>query len=65
VAAGYGTFDVAKMQTLLSDKAVVDTSDSMNAVVYEPASGKLHSAMGAVPATSMPFETVVLTQEAP
>ncbi len=65
VKAGYGTFDVPKLQTLLGDKAVVDTSDSMNAAVYEPATRRLHSAMGAVPATSMPFETVTLTKEAP
>ena len=65
LAAGYGKFDVKAVQELLGDPALVDTSDSMNAVVYEPAKGRLHTAMGAVPATSMPFEAVVLTKEAP
>lgn len=65
LSAGYGTFDLAAVQRLLGDPALVDTSDSMNAVVYEPAKFQVHAAMGAVPATSVPFETIVLTQEAP
>ncbi len=65
VAADYGKLGLTRVQTLLGHEAVVDTSDSMNAVVYEPATGLVHAAMGAVPATSMPFETVDLNKGAP
>lgn len=63
--AGYGHWDTPAIEKLLGHPALVDSSDSMNAVVYEPASLKLRHAMGAVPATRMPFETVDLGEVAP
>ncbi len=53
----YGKIDVAAAQEILADKRFVDFSDSMNAVVFEPASGRIHHAMGAVPATDAPWQT--------
>ena len=60
IKAGYGGFDVANVQSLLADKALVDTSNSMNAVVFEPSKLRLHSAMGSVPATDSTFEVFTL-----
>ncbi|MCO4761175.1 MAG: hypothetical protein KC502_06700 [Myxococcales bacterium] len=53
----HGKLDVPAAQAILSDPRLVDKSDSMNAVVFEPATGKIHHAMGAVPATDAPWET--------
>lgn len=61
--AAYGQLDVAALQALLSSDELVDASDSMNAVVLEPRALKLHSAMGQVPATAGPFETLDLAAE--
>lgn len=61
--ADYGQVDVASLQALLGSDALVDKSDSMNAVVLEPRSLKVHSAMGQVPATDGPWETVDLSAE--
>ena len=57
LAAGRGTYDVVKLQSLLGEPQFVDRSDSMNAVVLEPAKGLLHHAMGAAPATDAPWQT--------
>jgi Acyl-coenzyme A:6-aminopenicillanic acid acyl-transferase len=59
----YGQVDVASMESLLGSEQLVDRSDSMNAVVLEPRGLKVHSAMGQVPATDGPWETVDLTEE--
>lgn len=65
LAAGRGTWTVASLQALLSEPRFVDTSDSMNAVVYEPTARKLHVASGTLPATDATWLTVELTAEAP
>ena len=65
IKAGYGTFDVANVKTLLADKSLVDTSNSMNAVVFEPAKRRLHVAMGSVPATDSAFEVFTLAAVQP
>jgi len=51
--AGIG---VGQAVEILNTPELVDTRDSMNAAVYEPAAGRLHWAMGAVPATDAGFE---------
>lgn len=56
----YGKIDAAKAKQLVADPALVDTSDSMNAVVIEPATLRIHTSMGTVPATDSAFETVQL-----
>lgn len=61
--AEYGQTDVASLQALMGSDAVVDKSDSMNAVVLEPKGLRLHTAMGQVPATAGPWETVDLAAE--
>ncbi len=55
IAAGYGRLDTAAMIDLLRVPELVDTRDSMNAVIYEPESARLHYAMGQVPATDGDF----------
>jgi hypothetical protein len=55
VKAQYGSLDVDAVQGLISDPAVVDTSDSMNAVVLDLKGRKVWSAHGQVPATKGPF----------
>lgn len=54
-AAG-GPISPEWIQDLLGQPRFVDTSDSMNAVVLDFDKLQVRSAMGAVPATSMPFE---------
>jgi hypothetical protein len=51
-----GTLDADALQTIISDPQFVDQSDSMNAVVLDFEHLQVRSAMGAVPATSAPFE---------
>jgi hypothetical protein len=51
-----GTLDADALQTIVSDPQFVDQSDSMNAVVLDFERLQVRSAMGAVPATSAPFE---------
>ncbi len=58
VKAQYGQLDVERVQALISDPAVVDMSDSMNAVVMDLKNRKLWSAQGEVPATNAPFVEV-------
>lgn len=57
LAAGKGSFDLPKLQALLGEAAFVDTSDSMNAVILDPASGTIHDAMGDAPATDAPWRS--------
>ncbi len=45
------------LEALLGRPELVDHSDSMNAVVMEPAALKLHSAIGTEPANDAPYET--------
>ncbi len=51
----YGRLDLPGMIEVLRHPELVDTRESMNAVVFEPESGKLHYAMGQVPATDGEF----------
>jgi len=51
----YGVFDVPLAIGVLRNDALVDTRDSMSAVVYQPQQLKLHFAMGEMPATDGPF----------
>jgi hypothetical protein len=60
-----GPLDVDGAVSILKHKDLIDTSDSMNAVVIEPAALKIHSAMGTVPATDSPFLTLDLGKEVP
>ncbi len=53
-----GPVNVDFIQNLLSEPRFVDQSDSMNAVVLDFENLQIRQAMGAVPATSMPFEVV-------
>ena len=55
IAARYGQIDLAQAIEILRVPDLVDTRDSMNACVYEPARRVLHWAMGGVPATDQPF----------
>jgi len=55
IAARYGQIDLAKAIEILRVPDLVDSRDSMNACVYEPARQVLHWAMGGVPATDQPF----------
>jgi hypothetical protein len=48
--------DVPWLQALIADPQFVDQSDSMNAAVIDLKARRLHAAIGAVPATAMPFE---------
>lgn len=54
--AARGTLDAEALQQLIADPQFVDQSDSMNAVVLDLEALQVRSAMGAVPATSVPFE---------
>ncbi len=56
IEAARGTIDAEFLQALVGDPQFVDQSDSMNAVVLDFAKLEVRSAMGAVPATSVPFE---------
>ncbi|MBL6974136.1 MAG: hypothetical protein ISR64_00250 [Deltaproteobacteria bacterium] len=51
-----GTIDVGQAIEILRIPELVDTRDSMNAAIFEPAAGRLHWAMGEVPATDADFE---------
>jgi hypothetical protein len=62
IEARYGRFDVPAMIELLRTPDLVDTRDSMNAVVFEPARRVMHWAMGEVPATDQPFVTLDLVK---
>lgn len=63
LAEQYGKLDVKAAQAILSDKRFVDRSDSMNAVVFEPSKGRIHHAMGKVPATNASWETFTFGEE--
>ncbi len=52
---------VEQVEDLLAVDELVDQSDSMNAVVIEPAARRISSAMGQEPATAGPSETLELT----
>ncbi|RLB59050.1 MAG: hypothetical protein DRI34_03095 [Deltaproteobacteria bacterium] len=54
-ARRYGQLDTAGLVELLRTPELVDTRESMNAVVFEPARATLHYAMGQVPATAGQF----------
>jgi hypothetical protein len=58
--ARLGSLDAAAAQELLALPELVDSRDSMNAAVMEPARGLLHYALGQVPATDGPFHTLDL-----
>ncbi len=60
IAAGYGGFDREAVFELLRRPHFIDHSDSMNAVVIDPAARVIYHAMGTVPATDAPFEAVSL-----
>ena len=62
VAARYGTLDTQALEEVLRTPDLVDTRDSMNAVVFEPESLRLHVAAGQVPATDGPFRTFDLAE---
>jgi hypothetical protein len=49
--------DVEWLEALIGDPQFVDQSDSMTATVLDLKGRRVHSALGAVPATKMPFET--------
>lgn len=58
----HGSIDVASAIEILRRPELVDTRDSMTAVVFEPQKGILHVAMGGVPATDEPFVAFDLAQ---
>lgn len=64
IAERLGSLDGAAAEGLLRTPELVDHSDSMNAVVYEPATRRLRVALGLEPATSGDFATLLL-EEAP
>jgi len=55
IQSRYGKLDLPGMIEVLRHPELVDIRESMNAVVFEPESGKLHYAMGQVPATDGEF----------
>jgi hypothetical protein len=55
IQSRYGRLDLPGMIEVLRHPELVDTRESMNAVVFEPESRKLHYAMGQVPATDGEF----------
>ncbi|MBI5524710.1 MAG: hypothetical protein HY897_00085 [Deltaproteobacteria bacterium] len=55
IESRYGAIDYMAAIDILRTPDLVDTRDSMNAVVFRPAAGIFHYAMGEVPATSLPF----------
>jgi hypothetical protein len=61
LGAALGQVDADQAESILSLPGLVDPENSMNAVVIEPATLTLRSAMGTEPATDSPFETLVLT----
>jgi hypothetical protein len=60
-----GQVDRAQAESILSLPAVVNITDSMNAVVIEPGLLTLTTAMGTEPATDSPFQTIDLHAELP
>ncbi|MFN7132477.1 MAG: hypothetical protein ACK4N5_10365, partial [Myxococcales bacterium] len=62
--ARYGKLTVDEAKAVLGQPGLVDQSDSMNAVVLEPKTRRLHVAMGQVPATAGAFELIDLAAEA-
>jgi len=59
----YGSIGVEQAQQILRTPELVDTRDSMNACVYEPAVCRMHWAMGGAPVTDLPFIELDLTAE--
>jgi hypothetical protein len=59
-----GTVDVSAAEAILSAPELVDTSDSMNAVVFDLAAKTAHVAMGSEPATASAFEATTFDPEA-
>ena len=57
----YGKLDLGTMQAALRNPVLVDLHDSMTAVVIEPGLGRVHAALGTVPATDSEFVTFNLT----
>lgn len=57
-----GALDVASMIETMRDPDLVDPRDSMSAVVFEPETGRLHVAMGQVPATAGEFRPFDITE---
>jgi hypothetical protein len=55
IEARHGDIDVERAIEILRTEELVDRRDSMNACVFEPATRRLHWAMGAVPATDLDF----------
>lgn len=55
IQSRYGRLDLPGVIEVLRHPELVDTRESMNAVVFEPELGKLHYAMGQVPATDGEF----------
>lgn len=53
--ARYGRLDVEAAIEILREEDLVDEKDSMNAVVFEPAKGRIHYGMGCVPAVKNEF----------
>lgn len=64
VARAYGHLDVDRLEAILRTPDLVDTRDSMNAVVFETESRRMHVAAGQVPATDGPFLTFDLAEMA-
>ncbi len=60
IGNNYGKLDVWKTAQILRTPQLVDEHDSMISTIFEPAKGKVHFAMGSVPATAMPFLEVDL-----
>ncbi len=61
MTANYGKFDLETTISMLRQPVLVDLHDSMTAVVVEPGLGRLHAALGTVPATDSTFDTFNLT----
>ncbi len=61
ITTNYGKFDLATVIATMRTPVLVDEHDSMTAVVIEPGLGKLHAALGTVPATDSDFDTFDLT----
>ena len=55
ISARYGEIGLSEMFQILRTPALVDSRDSMTAVVFEPSKQVLHYALGKVPATDGPF----------
>lgn len=60
LAERHGHLDTEGVISLMREPELVDTRDSMNAVVYEPGSRTVRYALGTVPATDSPFLTLQL-----